>query len=543
MDQKLRAVYYCRVSTDDENQATSITNQKEESINVIKENHWELIDGYVDEGKSGTTTKKRTEYNRLFKDMETDKFDIIVIKSQDRLMRNTKEWYFFIDKLVQYNKKLYFYLERKFYSPDDALITGIKAILAEDYSRSLSKNINNAHRKRQETGSNVVITSKTWGYDKINRTVVINEKEAEMVRFIYEMAVQNHGSRTIAKMLQDYGYYNHDGNKIAEQTVRRIIRNPLYKGTAVMNVFHKNFETKRTERNSQDKWIYHDNIVPAIVSEELWDQANKLMDKRSQKVITEDFKTKITGSKKNITPLTSKIECGLCQNVFWRSTSVTGKTPKVYWNCREYVQRGRKTKNARSPKGEKKSKYNVADSGCDNIHIKESDMDHLIYELAQKIYARSKNNILSVATSILRQIMDDTSELDHQEKVLNDELYKMKSSREILLDKYLEGKIEDDIYSIKDSNLKDQMTKLEDELKMLYNKKSTISDKENRFHDLENELEAIADYDLSVDNMKNHIEKVIVYPSYMMFYFDIFDSVKVEIEKINYRKMEFHICL
>ncbi len=543
MDQKLRAVYYCRVSTDDENQATSITNQKEESINVIKENHWELIDGYVDEGTSGTTTKKRTEYNRLFKDMETDKFDIIVIKSQDRLMRNTKEWYFFIDKLVQYNKKLYFYLERKFYSPDDALITGIKAILAEDYSRSLSKNINNAHRKRQETGSNVVITSKTWGYDKINKTVVINEKEAEMVRFIYEMAVQNHGSRTIAKMLQDYGYYNHDGNKIAEQTVRRIIRNPLYKGTAVMNVFHKNFETKRTERNSQDKWIYHDHIVPAIVSEELWDQANKLMDKRSQKVITEDFKTKITGSKKNITPLTSKIECGLCQNVFWRSTSVTGKTPKVYWNCREYVQRGRKTKNARSPKGEKKSKYNVADSGCDNIHIKESDMDHLIYELAQKIYARSKNNILSVATSILRQIMDDTSELDHQEKVLNDELYKMKSSREILLDKYLEGKIEDDIYSIKDSNLKDQMTKLEDELKMLYNKKSTISDKENRFHDLENELEAIADYDLSVDNMKNHIEKVIVYPSYMMFYFDIFDSVKVEIEKINYRKMEFHICL
>ncbi|NBI85730.1 recombinase family protein [Lachnospiraceae bacterium] len=543
MDQKLRAVYYCRVSTDDENQATSITNQKEESINVIKENHWELIDGYVDEGKSGTTTKKRTEYNRLFKDMETDKFDIIVIKSQDRLMRNTKEWYFFIDKLVQYNKKLYFYLERKFYSPDDALITGIKAILAEDYSRSLSKNINNAHRKRQETGSNVVITSKTWGYDKINKTVVINEKEAEMVRFIYEMAVQNHGSRTIAKMLQDYGYYNHDGNKIAEQTVRRIIRNPLYKGTAVMNVFHKNFETKRTERNSQDKWIYHDHIVPAIVSEELWDQANKLMDKRSQKVITEDFKTKITGSKKNITPLTSKIECGLCQNVFWRSTSVTVKTPKVYWNCREYVQRGRKTKNARSPKGEKKSKYNVADSGCDNIHIKESDMDHLIYELAQKIYARSKNNILSVATSILRQIMDDTSELDHQEKVLNDELYKMKSSREILLDKYLEGKIEDDIYSIKDSNLKDQMMKLEDELKMLYNKKSTISDKENRFHDLENELEAIADYDLSVDNMKNHIEKVIVYPSYMMFYFDIFDSVKVEIEKINYRKMEFHICL
>ena len=178
MKDKLRAVYYCRVSTDDENQATSIVNQKEESIKTINDNHWELVDCYIDEGKSGTTTKKRDEYNRLFKDMESDKFDIIVIKSQDRLMRNTKEWYFFIDKLVQNNKKLYFYLDRKFYSPDDALITGIKAILAEDYSRSLSKNINNAHRKRQETGSNVVITSNTWGYDKINKQVVINEKDA-----------------------------------------------------------------------------------------------------------------------------------------------------------------------------------------------------------------------------------------------------------------------------------------------------------------------------------------------------------------------------
>lgn len=543
MDRKLRAVYYCRVSTDDENQATSITNQKEESINAIKENHWDLIDGYIDQGKSGTTTKKRNEYNRLFKDMETDKFDIIVIKSQDRLMRNTKEWYFFIDKLVQNHKKLYFYLEKKFYSPDDALITGIKAILAEDYSRSLSKNINNAHRKRQETGGNVVLTSKTWGYDKVNKTVVINEKEAEMIRFIYEMAVQNYGTRTIAKMLQEYGYYNHEGNKIAEQTVRRMIRNPLYKGTAVMNVYHKNFETKRTERNSKEKWIYHDHIVPAIVSEEIWEQANMLMDKRSGKVITEDFKTKIIGSKKNTNPLTGKIECGLCGNVFWRSTSVTGKAPKVYWNCREYVQRGRKTKKTGSQKGEKIAKYDVAGSGCDNIHIKETDMDHLIYELAQKIDTKSKDPIRSAAAFILKQIIDDTSEMEKQEKVLKDELCKIKNGREALLDKYMDGKIKDDIYQIKDSRLKDKMTEMEGELKSLHQKREDLSDKEHRLSELENEIETIADYDLSVDNMKNHIEKIVVFSFYMMFYFDVFDTVKVEVRKINYRRMEFHICL
>lgn len=543
MIKKMRAVYYCRVSTDDENQASSIINQKAESIQTIKDNKWELVDEYIDEGKSGTTTKKRDEYNRLFRDMETDKFDVIVIKSQDRLMRNTKEWYFFIDKLVQNNKQLYFYLDRKFYSPDDALITGIKAILAEDYSRSLSKNINNAHRKRQETGSGVIITSKTWGYDNINKQITINEKEAEMIKFIYEMAAQNYGSRTISKMLQEKGYNNRNGKKIAEQTVRKIIRNPLYKGTALMNVYHKNFETKLTERNDPDKWIYHDNIVPAIVSEELWNTANKLMDKRSISYITKDFKIKTIGSKKNCNPLTSKIVCGLCGNNYWRSTNVNGKYQKVYWNCCEYIRRGRKTKNERSPKGEKAIKYETTNSGCDNIHIKEIDLDKIIYDLVQRIYAKSKENISSVAISILKQIIDDSSEIENQEQNLIKELNRIKSNRDTLLDRYLEDKIAHDIYHIKDSSLQEQMNTIEEEIQNLNKKKEDVADKEKRIKDLEKEINTISDYDLSINNFKNHIEKIIVYPNYIIFQFDIFDDIKVEVNRINYKRVEYYICL
>lgn len=478
--------------------------------------------------------------------MESDKFDIIVIKSQDRLMRNTKEWYFFIDQLVQNKKRLYFYLERKFYSPDDALITGIKAILAEDYSRSLSKNINHAHRKRQETGSNVILTSKTWGFDKVNKQIVINDKEAEMIRFIYEMAAQNNGSRIIAKMLQENGYYNHEGNKIAEQTVRRIVRNPLYKGTAVMNILHKNFETKRTERNSKDKWIYHDHIVPEIVSEELWNKANKLMDARSNVFVTEDFKTKIIGSKKNSNPLTTKIVCGLCGSTFWRCTSVAGKTNKVYWSCKEYVQRGRKTKNNRSPKHKEESKYERTNAGCDNIHLKEGDLDKLIYDLSQKINTKSIEDISSAASAILKQVISDTSEIEQQEKFFTSKLEKMKSNREILLDKYLDNKIEDDIYHMKDTKLKECIAELEDACNKLAAKKNSISEEKEqkeRIEELEKIIKVITDYDISVVNMKSHIKKIVVYPDYMIFHFDIFGDVRVEVKKINYRKNEYRICL
>lgn len=143
----LRAVFYARCSTEEESQKDALTQQVKEAKACIKDQGWTLVDRYI-ESKSGTTTKGRTEYTRLYEDLLKDKFDIIVIKSQDRLMRNVKDWYLFIDRLVTEQKQLYIYIERKFYTTDDSLITGIKAILAEDYSRELSKKINNAHRNR-----------------------------------------------------------------------------------------------------------------------------------------------------------------------------------------------------------------------------------------------------------------------------------------------------------------------------------------------------------------------------------------------------------
>ena len=145
-----RAVVYCRCSTEEESQADALRNQVLESEACVKEQGWFLADKYV-ELKSGTTTKGRAEYNRLFEDLLTDKFDIIVIKSQDRLMRNVKDWYLFLDRMLKQGKRLFMYIERKFYTADDALITGIKAILAEEYSRELSKKINHAHRRRQKS--------------------------------------------------------------------------------------------------------------------------------------------------------------------------------------------------------------------------------------------------------------------------------------------------------------------------------------------------------------------------------------------------------
>ena len=153
------AVIYCRVSTQEQVQKDALAVQVEEAENVVKENGWILVDRYI-EMESGTTKHGRSEYMRLLGDMrQSGKFDIIVIKSLDRLNRSAKNWYLFVDELVSNDKLLFVYMDRDFYKTDDNLIAGIKAILAEQYSRDLSRKINNAHRYRQKNGTTALLNN------------------------------------------------------------------------------------------------------------------------------------------------------------------------------------------------------------------------------------------------------------------------------------------------------------------------------------------------------------------------------------------------
>lgn len=213
----LRAVFYARVSTAEEEQLNAIELQIEENRNIILKNKWKKVDEYIDRSKSGTQVKGRDEYQRLYEDMLEDKFDIIVIKDQDRLQRNTKDWYLFIDRLVQTGKLLYMYLDSRFYSPDDALITGIRAIIAEEFSRNLSKKLHNYHANRIEKarqGLEIDLqgSGNVFGWDKRDGKYYINPEQAKVRRLMCEGIMARKGSTQIAKELNDAGYRNTVGN-------------------------------------------------------------------------------------------------------------------------------------------------------------------------------------------------------------------------------------------------------------------------------------------------------------------------------------------
>ena len=200
-------------------------------------------------------------------------------------MRNTKDWYVFVDRLVTCGKRLYLYLENRFYSADDSLITGIKAILAEEYSRELSRKINNAHRNRQKIGSALMLTSNTYGYRKLpDKSLAIIEEEAQVKRKMYELCAGGLGSRCIARILREDGVQKRNGSFFTDSDIRRMIRNPVNKGTVVMNRKHYDFDTRQVVKNPQEQFYIYENRIPAIVSEELWKAANEEIDKRKKPV-------------------------------------------------------------------------------------------------------------------------------------------------------------------------------------------------------------------------------------------------------------------
>ena len=509
----MRAVIYARCSTEEESQKDALINQVKEAKECVKRMDWMLVDTYI-ESRSGTTTKGRTEYNRLYDDLRRNLFDVIVIKSQDRLMRNTKDWYLFVDRLCTNGKKLYIYIENKFYTTDDALITGIKAILAEEYSRELSKKINNAHRNRQKNGGSVILTPNAYGFKKLpDKSVALIEEEAQVKRRMYQLCADGYGSRTIANILTNEGIRKRTGKKFTEDDILRIIRNPLNMGTAVMNKKHFDFESKKMEKVSEDQQFRYEHKVPETVSEELWREANDEIDRRAVKAKQKDSFPR--GSNPGKYNLSGKIICGLCGNPYYRrfrKNHSDGK-PIVEWKCRKYALEGRKSKEKARPqiskigmKGEK---------GCDNIHLDEEKLFKLLEDVCVEQFSVDREAVIRETISLLRQVLEEDQTADKIQSLVFEES-RIKEQQDLLLDKLLNGVLSDEMYQRRQQSLESTLKSCREKKKKLEKQSIKNVSRKQRLLEIENNLRNGSDIETAtVNEMLEEIDKFIIYPRYM----------------------------
>lgn len=534
-----RAVFYARCSTEEEPQKDALAKQAAEAGECIRRMGWRQVDAYI-ESRSGTSTRKRTEYNRLLADLETDKFDIIVIKSQDRLMRNTKDWYLFVDRLSQNAKKLYIYLERKFYTADDALITGIKAILAEEYSRELSKKINNAHHNRQKNGGAVILTSNAYGYRRQpDGSITLVPEEAEIKRRMYELCAAGYGSRRIAAILKKDGVRNRKGTPFSDASILRMVKNPMNKGTVVMGRVHYDFDSKQTVRVPEEKQYVYENKIPAIVSGELWEQANREIARRSQKRKGGAEKyppgggLSDGGGKYSLSdrlsggagkyPLSGKLICGFCGAVYYRTVRRSKDGRKIYeWKCSRYLGDGRCETTDEQERRSVSEDGRGAPEGCRNlsevcrsIHLKEEDLLELLEQTCLQYCTADKEQILKRLSHLLRRTLqqqDCRTEIERAQK----QKERTAKQMQVLLDKLLSGTVTDEIYQMKYEELKTELDEAQKKLQTLEQKEASAAEPQERIARIE---EAVRERGLferaAVIAFLEKTERIIVYPAYM----------------------------
>lgn len=543
-DSGLNAVIYCRCSTEEESQQNALAQQVKEARAVVRANGWQLAGEYV-ELKSGTTTKGRDEYQKLYRDLEEKDFDIIVIKSQDRLMRNVKDWYLFLDRMINHGKRLYLYIEKKFYTSEDSLITGIKAILAEDYSKELSKKINNAHRHRQAEGTNVILTGNAYGFRKTaDKKIELIEEEAEIKRAMYRLCAQGYGSRVIANILYDKGYRNRQGNRISETMIRRIIRNPINKGTVVFNKTHYDFETKQTVQQPPDKWIVRENMIPQTVSDELWEQANAEMNRRREEGNKAGRFPK--GSNPGKYHLSGKIKCGYCEETYYRKFRYNSSGQQIIeWCCSRYLYEGRvdvekaRKKNPQSPEKA---------LGCDNIHLNEEKLNKVLEDVCREYYdTRNDKNVIDSAVGLLRKALTSDS-AGTSEKELQDKLGALERRKNLLMEKLLDGVISDADFKKKRIDIEEKMNDIQEKIKKNENKRLLEKTVEQRITQIKARLQQDIMQNALVEQMLKDISNIIVYPEVLIIQFEplhIFglDEEKSEITAIVAKERNFSIIV
>ncbi|MBR4231545.1 MAG: recombinase family protein [Bacilli bacterium] len=283
----LKVTFYARVSTDHLDQQNSLQNQKDYFTALIKNNkNWQYIPGYIDEGISGTSIKKRDSFLKMIDDAKTNKFDLIVTKEISRFSRNTLDSIKYTRELLSYGVAVLFINDNiNTLLSDSELRLTIMASMAQDEIRRLSERVkfgmNQAINKGTILGNDML-----YGYKKDRNTgnLYIIQDEAIIVQKMYYLyGVKNYSINKIVNILNKEGLKTRQNNKWCTSTISRMLRNPKYKGFYCGRKSEIiDYMTKQLRNNPQKEWVLYkdEDKIPPIIDEKLWNKVNKKLTKK-----------------------------------------------------------------------------------------------------------------------------------------------------------------------------------------------------------------------------------------------------------------------
>lgn len=322
---------YCRVSTDKADQINSFESQQRYFKEYIeRQPDWELYKIYADEGITGTSTRKRVQFNRMIADAFSGKFQLIITKEVSRFSRNILDTIAFTRELRGLGVGVLFVNDGiNTLEPDAELRLSILGSIAQEESRKTSSRVKWGQTRRMEMG--VVFGRSMLGYDVKNGVMTVNPEGAELVRLIFEKyGLEKKGTTTIARELEQAGYRTCTGtSRWSSSHILKILRNEKYAGDLIQKkTYTPDYLTHEKKYNhGQEPQIVIHNHHEAIIDRALWDRVQSELNTRSRQ--------SGTGSGRPASYLFSgKIRCGECGSCFVsrKKYRKDGKYCR-YWGC------------------------------------------------------------------------------------------------------------------------------------------------------------------------------------------------------------------
>ena len=345
---QLRVAAYCRVSTKEEEQASSYEAQCEYYTDKIMSNkEWTMAGIFADEGITGTSTKKRTEFLRMIRQCKQKKIDLILTKSIQRFARNTLDCINYTRILRQLGIGVLFEKENiNSLPPDSEFMITMYGAMAQSESESISSNIRRGRQMHAKVGTLKIPCHWLYGYKKdADGKFCIVPEQAEVVREIYERYKDGASLRNLKDWLE--------GNQIKTvlgtadwsiSVIKGILTNEKYCGDVLLQkTFCTDVISKKIVKNvGQMAQYYMPDHHEAIVSREQYNAVKAEMARRS--ALRSPSKEAVTGRSCYTSKyaLSDRLFCGECGTLYRRKTRNVKGNIYHEWRCISRLEYGKK---------------------------------------------------------------------------------------------------------------------------------------------------------------------------------------------------------
>jgi len=459
---KRRVVIYARVSTEHEAQISALENQVQYYDELLgRHPEWELVERYIDEGITGTSINKREGFLRMMQDAKDRRFDLIVTREVSRFARNTVDTLQQTRILKTYGVEVWFTEDNiwTLNDEDGELRLSIMATLAQNESKKISQRVKAGQMISFKNGV-LYGNGNILGYDRVDGNLVINKEQAETVKRIFELYLDGNGVRKIQDIMEQEGRKTASGlTRWQAGNINRVLGNSFYCGRIeYRKQYVPDYLTqKKINNHGEIEKIYVEGSHEAIITPEVFDEAQRLKEKRStvKKDKHGNIIRKGQSPCKNVWAAKCRCTCGHAMNRRLAHKSKTGDTSFIF-QCYGQLRTG-------TPAMRLKRGLDI-EGICDNTTFMQWRLDIMADFIFKKLVTNRQaiyDEAIAMAGDLLEVRMTDGS--SDKDKVENNikQIDKLKKQIAVLVDMCTEGDISREVFRQKKQKLEDQIINLE----------------------------------------------------------------------------------